>query len=64
MAKELIKGGNNETLGYLIDQGNRKEIHDPAGKLLGYYKESQNKTFLPSGTFVGYGEQLMRLLEK
>jgi hypothetical protein len=42
MAKELIKGGNNETLGYLIDQGNRKEIHDPAG----------------------FGEQLMRLLEK
>jgi len=61
--RNLIKGRMNETLGYTIDQGDRKELHSRAGRFLGYYSESQDKTYRASGAFVGYGDQLMLLLE-
>lgn len=62
MGRKLIKGVSGQTLGFIIEQGDRKEIFDPAGKLLGFYLKSQDKTFTASGACVGFGDQINILL--
>ena len=57
--KTLIKGTFGQTKGYIIEQGDRREIHSVEGRLLGVYLKNQDKTFTASGAYVGFGDQLM-----
>jgi hypothetical protein len=43
--------------------GDRTELLAPGGRVLGYYLASSNQTIRPGGELVGYGNQLMTLLE-
>lgn len=60
---ELIKSGNGQTHGYLIEVGDKIQIHNPTGKLLGFYWKSQDRTYKSNGSLVGNGNQLTILLE-
>ncbi len=59
----LIQAANGRTRGKLIETGNRIQITDPSGRLLGWYDENQDKTFDRSGRYIGPGDQTMSLLE-
>jgi hypothetical protein len=61
--RTVIKGNRGETLGYLTEQEHRVIISDATNSTLGYYVKNQDKTFDHAGRFVGYGNQLTRLLK-
>lgn len=58
-----IIGPGGKLRGYLRTTRNGKELLSPGGRLLGYYNEETDQTLRPGGSFYGYGEQLMDLLE-
>lgn len=60
--RTIIKGSRGETLGYITEQYGRRTLSDAVGALLGWYIESQDKTFDRQGRVVGTGDQLTRLL--
>jgi hypothetical protein len=61
--RQQIKAANGTVRGFITELGDRKQIHTPNGNVLGFYSKAQDKTFKPSGTCVGFGDQLMTLLE-
>jgi hypothetical protein len=60
--RTTIKGNRGQTLGYINEEINRRTLFDNAGAMLGWYNENQDKTFDRQGNFVGFGDQLTRLL--
>lgn len=61
--RELIKDQRGATRGYYVTLGDRITLHDAAGNVLGFYSQSQDKTFDKSGSFKGFGNQLTFLLK-
>lgn len=49
--------------GYLKELPNRIELYAPGARLLGIYLVVPDITIRPGGQFVGYGNQLLILLE-
>lgn len=60
--RTLIKDHAGATRGWYITVGDRITIYDASGSMLGYYSQSQDKTFRASGAYVGNGNQLNFLL--
>lgn len=58
-----IIGPGGKLRGYIRESGDRTELLAPGGRILGYYLASSDQTILPGGRLVGYGNQLMTLLE-
>lgn len=58
-----ILGPGGRLRGYLKELPNRIELYAPGGRLLGYYLVVPDITIRPGGGLVGYGNQLMTLLE-
>ena len=59
-----IIGPGAKCRGYLRESGDRIELLSPEGRLLGIFLIQQNLTIRPgAGGLVGYGNQLMSLLE-
>jgi hypothetical protein len=61
--RENIKGPDGNNRGFIMEDGNRRTLHDSAGKVLGYYSKATEQTYTVSGKFIGYGDQVMSLLE-
>lgn len=61
MQKIIEAGGRLK--GYVKEVGNRKELLDSGGKVLGYYDYYKDQTYLPGGRLYGFGDQLMSLLK-
>ena len=61
--QETLKGSRGETIGYIREQGDQRQLFDASNKKLGHYSESQDKTFDRSGAMVGNSDQLTRLLK-
>lgn len=61
--RTIIRNDQNSTMrGFTEDIGNRIEIHDIQGKMLGWYDKNNDRTFNKSGANIGRGNQLMVLL--
>ena len=58
-----ILGPGGKLRGYVRESGDRKELLSAGGRVLGYYDETNNMTYETGGRFVGYGDQLIDLLE-
>jgi len=58
-----IKGRNGETRGYRTESGNRVNVSDEQGRMVGWYDKAQDKTFDRSGAYVGTTDQTRDLLE-
>ena len=58
-----IIGAGGKLRGYIKESGDRIELLAPGGRLLGIYLASSDQTIRPGGGFVGYGNELMTLLE-
>jgi hypothetical protein len=58
-----ILGEGGKVRGYVKENGNGKTLLAPGGRTLGYYLEDKNMTVTPGGTLVGWGDQLLTLLE-
>lgn len=59
----IINDQSGRERGNYTDIGNRIELHDRAGKLLGYYDKVRDKTYSSSGVYIGNGNQLGILLK-
>lgn len=57
-----ILGKGGRLLGYLRESGDRIELIEPGGRLLGIYIRNDNMTIRPGGAFEGYGNVLLTLL--
>ena len=60
---KTILGPGGRLRGYIQEIGDRRILLAPGGRVLGYYIRSTDITILPGGALVGYGDQLMDLLE-
>jgi hypothetical protein len=61
---KMIRDGDGRIIGKIKDAGSVVNLFDGAtGHLKGRYVRSADKTFDYTGKFVGYGDQLMRLLD-
>jgi hypothetical protein len=60
---ETILGPGGKLRGYLKETGFGQTLLGKGGLVLGYYNEESNSTTTPGGRFIGYGNQLMTLLE-
>lgn len=60
---ETILGPGGKLRGYLKETANGQAILAPGGRVLGYYDSEKNMTLTPGGTLIGYGNQLMTLLD-
>lgn len=60
--KQIIAAGG-KLRGYIRETGERKELLDSGGMVLGYYDSVKDQTYLPGGRLFGFGDQLMSLLE-
>jgi hypothetical protein len=60
---QTIIGPGGKLRGYIRECGDRIELLAPGGRVLGYYLASSDQTIRPGGQLVGYGNQLMTLLE-
>jgi hypothetical protein len=58
-----IKGQGGKVLGYIKDTSTGQTLLATGGRVLGYFNESANSTTDGGGRFIGYGNQLMILLE-
>ncbi len=63
MVKPIL-GPGAKVRGYLRESGDRIELLSPGGRLLGIYLVMHDHTIRPGGQFVGYGNQLLVLLEE
>jgi len=62
---EYIKDKSNRIIGFLNEVGtNRKEIRSGSNNLVGWFNVAADKTFKKDGTFYGFGDQRLRLLDK
>lgn len=59
-----ILGPGGKLRGYIRESGDKTELLAPGGRVLGYYIKRDNMTIEPGGKFVGYGNQLMLLMEE
>jgi hypothetical protein len=57
----LATGG--KVRGYIKETANGQTLLAPGGQTLGYYLEDKNMTITPGGNLIGFGNQLMLLLE-
>ena len=62
MVKPIL-GPGAKLRGYLRECEDRIELLSIGGRLLGIFLVKQNQTIRPGGQFVGYGNQLVTLLE-
>jgi hypothetical protein len=62
MAEQRITDAQGRAIGFIRDSGGGKTAHDGTGRMLGRYEKVNDKTFNATGTYVGPGDQLMRLL--
>ena len=58
-----ILGSGGKVRGYLRETSTGATLLAPGGRVLGYYNESTNSTTDAGGSFIGYGNQLLVLLE-
>jgi hypothetical protein len=58
-----ILGSGGKVRGYIVETATGQQLLAPGGALLGYYDRNSNLTYFPGGNLVGYGNQLMMLLE-
>ncbi len=58
-----IKGAGGTIRGYIKETSTGQTLFAPGGKVLGYYNESMDITTTAGGRFIGYGNQLMTLIE-
>jgi len=58
-----ILGGGGTVRGYLRETSTGVTLLAPGGRVLGYYNENTNITTNAGGSFIGYGNQLLILLE-
>lgn len=61
--KTLITNSSNVTRGYIIEESTYKRIYSVNGKYMGMYNKKTNITYSNCGSFIGYGDQLVSLLE-
>ena len=59
-----ILGSGGKVRGYLKETSTGQTLLAPGGRVLGYYVEEKDMTMTPGGALVGYGNQLMVLLEE
>ena len=59
-----ILGAGARLRGYLRESADRVELLSAGGRLLGIYLKLHDQTIRAGGQFVGYGNQLMTLLEE
>jgi hypothetical protein len=59
---EEIRDHNGSLIGRFVDSGSKTELYDSHGSLLGIYDSATNETHDSSGSLIGRGNQLMRLL--
>jgi hypothetical protein len=60
--REIRAPGGN-VRGYLKEVGDRTELIAKGGRLLGFYDHTKNQTIASGGRVIGWGNQLMTLLE-
>jgi len=60
---DTILGPGGKLRGYLKETGSGQTLLGAGGKVLGYYNEETNSTTNGGNKFIGYGNQLMLLLE-
>ena len=60
--REIVKGARGQTIGYIMECGDRSNVTDEYGRNLGYYSKSQDKTFDRSGKCIGFGDLVRMLL--
>jgi hypothetical protein len=58
-----ILGSGGKVRGYLKETSNGQALYAPGGRCLGYYNEKTKSTTNAGGTFIGYGNVLLTLLE-
>ena len=58
-----ILGAGGKVRGYLRETSTGATLLAPGGRVLGYYIRVTNSTTTAGGSFIGYGNQLMTLLE-
>lgn len=58
-----ILGPGAKLRGYLRERRDRIELLAPGARMLGIYLIGPDITIRPGGQFVGYGNQLLTLLE-
>lgn len=59
-----ILGPGGKLRGYIRENGNRKELLAPGGRLLGFYDGEKDQTLLPGGRFFSFSDCLTALLER
>lgn len=58
-----ILAGGGKVRGYVNETSTGQTLLAPGGRVLGYYNEGTNSTTDGGNKFIGYGNQLMTLLE-
>jgi hypothetical protein len=61
--KTIVAPGG-KVRGFINEVGNQKQLISKSGRMIGYYDEVQDKTYLTGGRMYGFGDQLMALLEE
>jgi len=62
MSKNLINNNAGKQIAFTEEIGNRINISNPSGKLLGFYDKNTDKTYTSSGKQIAQGNQLGTLL--
>jgi hypothetical protein len=60
---EIIKNKFNQVIGTVKTEGNNLRITDRNNNTLGVYNKSNNSTYDRNQSYVGNGNQLLRLLK-
>lgn len=58
-----ILGQGGKVRGYLKETSNGQTLLAPGGRVLGYFNENTDTTTDAGNSFIGYGNQLILLLE-
>ncbi len=62
--RNLIHNPYGKPLGFTEEIGNRINLSNPSGTLLGYYDKNTDKTYTNSGRQIAQGNQLGMLLSE
>lgn len=64
MNTEDIYDQKRNRIGKIVTNGDgNQDIYDVRGTRLGQYRRNENRTYDVRGTSIGFGNQLMRLLQ-
>jgi len=62
MANQIIKDSKGSIIATIRESSNEDKIYSKSGSHLGTYRKGSNKTYNASGSLIGNGNQLTRLI--